>query len=158
MDNMDGNNKNNSTILIVGIVIVLCCICALLGVGGGYFYLQSNPQTIIDTPFIPTEAGATPTTPTELDRPPVDSVTSETVDALKATIVPPNDAKDLACRFEGKCDVPEVVATSAQPHKVGDKEKFWVSNQDTVENTEITATLLYITPHAYFWAQDGVDT
>lgn len=158
MDNTDGNNKNNSTALIVGILVVLCCICVIVGSLGGYYYLQSNPQTIIDTPFIPTEEDATPTTPTELDRPPVDSVTVETVDALKATIVPPNDASDLACRFEGKCDVPEVVATSAQPRKVGDKEKFWVSNQDTVENTQIDATLLYITPHAYFWAQDGVET
>lgn len=157
MDNMDGSNKNNSTVLIVGILVVLCCICIVAIPLAGYLYYRANPQTIIDTPFIPTEE-TIPTTPTELNRPPADSVSSETVDSLKATIVPPNDARDLACRFEGKCDVPEVVATSAQPRKVGDKEKFWVSNQDTVENTQIDATLLYITPHAYFWAQDGVET
>lgn len=157
MDNMDGNNKNNSTVLIVGILVVLCCICAILLPLGGYVYLQMNPNVIVDTPFTPTQTTTTDT-PTELDRPPLESVSSETVDALKLTIVPPNDAKDLACRFEGKCDVPEVVATSVPVRKVGDKEKFWVSNQDTVENTQIDATLLYITPHAYFWAQDGVQT
>jgi hypothetical protein len=40
---------------------------------------------------------------------------------------------------------------------VGDKEKFWVSNNDTAEHHQIDATLLYITPHAYFWSEDGTN-
>jgi immune inhibitor A len=153
----ENKTTNNNSVLIIAILVVLCCICVIAIPLAGVFYLQLNPQAITDAPFIST--GETPSaTAPEVERPPVDSVSNETVDILKAVIIPPNDARDLACRFEGKCDVPEVVATSVPPRKVGDKEKFWVSNQDTVENTQIDATLLYITPHAYFWAQDGVET
>jgi hypothetical protein len=42
-------------------------------------------------------------------------------------------------------------------YQVGDKEKFWITNLDTVEYNQIDATLLYITPHSYFWAEDGAD-
>ena len=54
-------------------------------------------------------------------------------------------------------DVPEVMATSAAPRAFGEKDNFWVSNLDTIENTEVTATLQYSTPHVYFWVQDGAD-
>ncbi len=153
----ENKTTNNNSVLIIAILVVICCICVIAIPLAGVFYLQLNPQAITDTPFISTQEEPSTAVP-QVERPPVDSLSSETMDTLKAVIIPPNDAKDLACRFEGKCDVPEVVATSVQPRKVGDTEKFWVSNQDTVENTQIDATLLYITPHAYFWAQDGVET
>jgi immune inhibitor A len=132
----ENKSQVSSNMLMVGIVIVSCCICivAIPMVGYLYFKLYESRSIVHVAP------------------------TDETLLTLQKTVVPPNDAKDLACRFEGKCGVPDVVATSAQPRKVGDTEKFWVSNQDTVQNTQITATLLYITPHAYFWAQDGVET
>ncbi len=43
------------------------------------------------------------------------------------------------------------------PFKVGDQQQFWISNVDTNQNFQIHATLKYITPHSYFWAQDNVD-
>lgn len=39
---------------------------------------------------------------------------------------------------------------------VGETGPFWVTNVETNENTEVTATLRYVTPHVYFWIQDGV--
>ena len=41
--------------------------------------------------------------------------------------------------------------------RVGDKEKFWISISDTAEHLKTDFTLLYITPHSYFWAEDGTD-
>ena len=53
------------------------------------------------------------------------------------------------------CDVSTTVP--GKSYKVGDKEKFWISNSDTAEHSQIDATLLYITPHSYFWAEDGTE-
>jgi hypothetical protein len=39
---------------------------------------------------------------------------------------------------------------------VGDKARFWVSNNDTQEHRQITAELRHITPHLYLWVEEGV--
>ena len=51
------------------------------------------------------------------------------------------------------CNVSETV--QGKTYQIGDKEKFWVLNSDTVQHHQVDATLLYITPHSYFWAEDG---
>jgi immune inhibitor A len=79
------------------------------------------------------------------------------MDILSKTIVPDNDLYDLACRLRDVCDVPHTLPAPSKPFQVGDKQKFWISNVDTNENFQINATLRYITPHSYFWAQDGVN-
>ncbi|MDO8755784.1 MAG: immune inhibitor A, partial [Anaerolineales bacterium] len=85
-----------------------------------------------------------------------DSVSSETLKKLQSTIVPSNNPRELACRLDGKCDVPEVMATSAAARVAGDSDHFWVHNLDTNVNAQVQATLRYVTPHVYFWVQDGV--
>ncbi len=150
-------NKSSTTAIIVGIVALLCCICVLVaGIGGYAFYAFAQTATGIDLPvFVPDEGTAT--AEPQVTRPPIDSVSNETMELLQNTIVPPNDARELACRLQGLCDVPEVMATSAAPRLIGETSSFWVSNLDTISNTEVTATLQYSTPHVYFWVQDGVD-
>jgi immune inhibitor A len=162
---MENNEKSSTgsatTGLIVGIVVLLCCLCMLaLGIGGyAYFTLSQfdpsgNAPVFID-PFQPNdpvnEEGA------GLSRPPVDSISGETLATLENTIVPINDPHELACRLDGKCNVPEVLATSAAPRSVGEKQNFWVHDLDANENNEVVATLRYVTPHVYFWVQDDVD-
>src|SRR5690606_12391493 len=92
----------------------------------------------------------------EITRPPVETITNETLEVLKNTIVPVSDPRILACRLRALCDIPEVTATSAVTRVVGDKDNFWVTNLDNLENVQVTATLRYVTPHVYFWVQDGV--
>jgi hypothetical protein len=67
--------------------------------------------------------------------------------------VPENDPYELACRLEATCDVSQTVP--AKSYQVGDREKFWLINSDTNQHRQVDATLLYITPHSYFWAEDG---
>ena len=43
------------------------------------------------------------------------------------------------------------------PYQKGDTRKFWIMNSDTIENFEIDATLRYVTPHSYFWVENGVN-
>jgi hypothetical protein len=69
--------------------------------------------------------------------------------------VPENDPYELACRLEKKCDVTRTV--QSKNYKVGDRETFWIINSDTATHTQREFTLYYITPHSYFWGQDGVD-
>jgi len=149
-------NNSRTSVFVIGIVILLACLCVLLaGLGGYLYYTSSQSSPGIELPTFPSNNGTATAAP-ELTRPPVDSISSETLETLKTTIVPSNDLRDLACRLKDICDVPEVLATSASPQAIGAKEKFWVSNQDTTENVQISATLQYVAPHTYFWIQDGV--
>lgn len=149
-------NKSSTSAIIIGIVVLLCCICVLVvGMAGYAYYAFSQASSITDPPVFNREE-IPPTAEVEVTRPPVDSVSSETLETLQNTIIPSNDPRQLACRLKGLCDVPEVMATSAAPRVIGDKSNFWVSNLDTISNTEVQATLRYATPHVYFWVQDGV--
>lgn len=147
-------NKSGSTTLgiVIGVLALLCCVCVIAAGAAGYYFYTAIPSEITDLPIFTEEPNVQP----EITRPPVDSVSNETIIALQNTIVPINDPRELACRLNNLCDVPEVTATSAVTRVVGDKDNFWVTNLDNLENVEITATLRYVTPHVYFWVQDGV--
>ena len=162
MENTEPKSSGATTGLIVGIVVLLCCLCLLaLGIGGYAFYTLSQPGTSGDLPiFVEPISPNNPDTQTEdlkLVRPPVASISAETVETLENTVVPENDPRVMACRLDGKCGVPEVMAESAAPRSVGEQQNFWVHDLDSNENNEVTATLRYITPHVYFWVQDGLD-
>lgn len=164
IDNFEPEKKSGVSAVVIGIAVLLCCICVLVVgmVGYGYYaFAQTIPAISTfepptnDDPFFPVD----PTEPViepELTRPPVDSINGETLQILETTVVPPNEPKELACRMEGKCDIPDVMATTAAPRVIGDTDSFWVTDVGTNENTEVQATLRYVTPHVYFWVQDGV--
>ncbi len=152
----NNNNGNNTSLLVIGIVVVLCCICMVAIPLAGYYYLQTTGTEIFPTDTLIPSTDEAPTSVPEIDRPPVDSISGDTLETLETTIVPPNEPKELACRFQGKCDVPDVITTSATARAIGDTDNFWVSNLDTIENTEVQATLRYATAHVYFWVQEGV--
>ena len=153
----NSQNKTGGTVgLVVGIFALLCLACLILaGLGGFMYFVMTSSTTQIDEPDFVTPF--TSTEEPEVTRPPVESVSGETIEILENTIVPINDPRELACRLNGLCDVPEVVATSAAPRSVGEKQNFWVHNLDTNVNNETQATLRYVTPHVYFWVEDGVD-
>jgi hypothetical protein len=158
---MEQNRSTSSnTALIVGIVILLCCIClVVLGVGGYLLYAYGdsliNNGGVPDVPDLLTPAS--PTAPVVVTRPPTGEVSTETLETLQATIVPFNDPRQLACHLKGLCDISETVPAPTTPPKVGDTQKFWVTNIDNNENFQKDATLRYITPHVYFWVENGVD-
>jgi len=57
--------------------------------------------------------------------------------------------------LEAICNVPTTVP--AKSYQLGDKEKFWIINSDTNEHHQSDFTLIYITPHSYFWSEDGAE-
>jgi hypothetical protein len=156
---MESNPKKSSSIVtwvVGGIVAVLvCCACAVIVAAGviAYQAYQQSPADDYFPTFEPTIEFSTPVPVPTLSQTPVEDVSSETLETLNQTLVPENDPYELGCRLKSICDVPRTVP--AKTYKLGDKENFWVSNNDTAAHRQITATLRYITPHAYFWAEEG---
>ena len=150
------NQTSNTTKIVIGIVaVLLCCACVVILAAGFIIYRAVDQIPMDDFPPLdyPTNESSTPVPVPTLDRTSPDSISGDTLDTLNNTLVPENDPYELACRLKGICDVPRTVP--GKTYKVGDKENFWISNSDTAEHRQITATLRYITPHSYFWAQDG---
>jgi immune inhibitor A len=141
---------------IIGIVvaILVCCSCIAIAAAGAFFYkAYQNTPFNITTPLAPFENTVTPAPTIEIQRPPTEDISGETIETLGNTEVPENDPYELACRLQAVCNVSKTV--QAKSYKVGDKEKFWIDNSDTNEHSQIDATLRYSTPHSYFWAEDG---
>ena len=155
---MESNTNTSSSIVpkVVGgiVAILLCCACVVIVAAVVIVYQAYQQIPLDDIPSeLPTFESSTPIPVPTLDRSPTEPASSNTLETLNQTLVPENDPYDLACRLEGICDVPGTVP--GKTYKVGDKEQFWITNGDTAEHRQISATLLYITPHTYFWAEDG---
>ena len=79
----------------------------------------------------------------------------ETERQLAEAQVPIRDQRELALRLKpGVTDIPVVVNAKPPTHKVGDKLAFWVSNSDTDEHNQVTATLKYMNDVVYMWVDD----
>ena len=154
IENEPTEKKSGVSAIVIGIVVLLCCICVLvIGIGGyGLYAFSQVSPSITDTPFIPSE-DTPPTSEVEVTRPPVDSISTDTLNTLQNAIVPENDPYLLACELQNICDVSKTV--EGKSYKIGDKDQFWISNSDTAEHSQITATLMYETPHSYFWVEEG---
>ena len=150
-------NQSSAALKIVGVIaaILVCCSCVLIAGAGTVFYQayqQSSGFQSAMTPFMNT---VTPQPTPKLERPSSDAIIDTTLDTLKQTNVPENDPNELACRLQSVCNVPETI--QAKTYQVGDREKFWINNSDTAVHRQGDFTLRYITPHSYFWAEDGTD-
>jgi hypothetical protein len=73
---------------------------------------------------------------------------------LDQSVTPENDVYELACRLQGKCNIPTTLPAPTTPLQVGAKQKFWLINADTNKNFQVEMTLMNITPLTYFWAEN----
>ena len=154
MEEQPMENKKSKTGIIIAIVLIVLCCCVIILVAAGVVAYEIGQQIPslpdnTDIPFGPPTA----TPVVEVTRPPIVDVPMDTLETLQTTIVPENDPYELACRLDGICNVPETVP--GKEYVLGDKEQFWIINSDTNTHSQITATLMYITPHTYFWAEEG---
>jgi hypothetical protein len=152
------SNPNPSSslpkIIAVVVAILVCCSCIAIVAAGAFFYrAYQNTPFNLTTPIAPFENTVTPAPTVQVERTPVGDISPETIETLGQTQVPENDPYELACRLQSVCNVSKTV--QAKSYQVGDKEKFWIDNSDTNEHSQIDATLRYVTPHSYFWAEDG---
>jgi hypothetical protein len=140
--------------LVVVVLVALLCICCLVLFGIGVVSAYKFGQQV--EPFLETYVTSTPEPPIEIIRLPVEAVPVDTLDVLKNAIIPENDIYDLSCRLRAVCNTPRTVPSASIDRQVGEKQAFWVTNMDTNKNFQVDATLRYVTPHTYFWIQDGV--
>ncbi len=112
MEEQPKEKSKNKTGIIIAIVLVVLCCCVIILVAVGVvayeFYQQIPP--ISDIPIGPPTA----TPVVEVTRPPVEDVPVDTLETLQNTIVPENNPAELACRLEGKCDIPESMAPTSR--------------------------------------------
>ncbi|NOY99720.1 MAG: hypothetical protein GXP40_11055 [Chloroflexi bacterium] len=151
---MEEKPSSKKGLTIAGIIIAILC-CCLIVLGAGAYYLYQYGSQLVDA-IPPVTVTDTPSAPVVVTRPPVEDVPVDTLTLLENTIVPPNNLPDLACRLDGKCDIPLTLEPPAAPRQAGDTDTFWVTNIDTNENFQVDATLQYVTDHVYFWVEDGV--
>jgi len=143
--------KPSCLALLIAVILVLCCCLIIVLSGVLYLWQQAEP-------LLPTIEFSTSTpTPFQITRQPVSNAEIEMLQTLQNTVIPVRDLADLACRFKGICNAPETLEPPAVPYTIGAQRQFWLANSDDGTYSRITATLHYMTPHAYFWVEDGVD-
>lgn len=102
--------------------------------------------------------GSSVTTATEsqyrsIDTEPVTPADEELYRSLAGINVPAADRIVLAVDIEGldPAKIPPAPDKPAQTYKVGDRREFWIHNSSTFEFKRITAELMFVSDHAYFW-------
>jgi immune inhibitor A len=180
-----GNNQKWLIAGIAGLVLVCLCVGALCLVTGGlaaFSWLRTTRSEIgtplpqeatvqvqrlptrtplpsktpsVSQPGTPAEAATQAATQAESPSP-SDGAASETLKTLEEEVVPVNDPRQLAERFKGEQNIPEAITDAPKVYNVGDQQTFWSANVDTNNYSQVNAILQYVTPHLYFWVEDGV--
>ena len=145
--------KSKAILPFILVILLFLCCCVIVLAAGAYYLLTQMGDIFND---IQTPIAVSSPVPSEVYRPPVDTVSDETLRVLEQTTVPVNDLADLACRLQSVCDVPRTLEPPASPLQVGARQTFWATDVMTNSNFAVDAVLRYITPHAYFWVEDGV--
>src|SRR5574340_97115 len=151
------STSSNWIIWVAVAAIVIClCLIVVIAVGAVFYNWQSSNGSPLTLPNVLNTAPTVGPTPA-LNRPPVGTISEDTVNMLSSDLVPENDPYELGCRLLAVCNVSTTMPAPAHAYQLGDTRKFWIMNSDTIENFQIDATLRYVTPHSYFWVEDGVD-
>lgn len=79
--------------------------------------------------------------------------------ALADTYSPPRDLVALAQRLRlgGNGSVPQFVNSTPPSYTVGTRHQFYVANVTNGSIFTVTATVRYVTPHAYWYVRDGMN-
>lgn len=115
------------------------------------------------TGLLVTACGGKTTTATEPQFKSISTIAATTADAkLYAALVEmdpePADRVALAVAIEGldPASLPTPPSKPLQTYAVGDTHEFWTHNSDAFEFTKITAKLMFISKHAYFWQDQAM--
>jgi hypothetical protein len=112
--------------------------------------------TFTSTP-VPLRESAPDLTPATTPQSPAPSeVLATAEDVLADTVIPVRDRLDLARRLKlSDQPIPAVVNPTQPAYQVGDQERFWVGESDTLRHFEVTATLRYVGGFSYWWIENG---
>lgn len=97
-----------------------------------------------------------PTNTSTPDPTPTPTLTTE--ERLLQAELPVRDLNKLALKFKGAAKSgPEISVPPANNFSLGDLDMFWVSDTTLQDprQFQVTARLVYMTDHAYWWVQEG---
>ncbi len=170
----------------IAVIIVMCIFAGALVLAGGLLFAQyrssgSTPVVTQQALTLPTPTPLTiapeatpspaetesslPGTPTAQPTPGKvtgnpsvisTSVPTDTLQILQQMEVPISNLVDLAKRLQGKDNIPATLPPPPAPLQTGAQQQFWVSNDEANSNFQVQAALQYVTPHVYFWVENGV--
>lgn len=169
--------RSNTGIIaaVTAVVVILCCLCFLAVVIGGlaiYNFRPNSPSSISTSEIIlepttsaplttpipgSTQASVEPSVTPQVVRPTASSAAQNTLKTLQQAEVPINSLIDLAERLKGIQNIPVTETPPPAPYQIGATHTFWASNVDDNKNFKVDASLRYITPHLYFWIENGVN-
>src|SRR5437870_4990015 len=113
---------------------------------------------VVSTPAALTPAEAATAGPTSTPRASAAAAASDaaSLDALLKSDVHERDLIALTKRLKKVTQpIPTVVNATPPSYKMGDQRVLWIADQPNKKNFTSTATLRYVTPHVYAWAQNG---
>jgi len=140
--------------LLIGLIAFLLFAICIVVVGSGALILPrlfGSPVAIASAPA--TVSASQPPAQT-----PLSTVSQATVDALLHAQIPERDIYQIVPRLRKNLALLTLAPTPVAPvRKVGDTETFFVvENATTGTYRTITATLKVVTPHAYYWLENGL--
>jgi hypothetical protein len=119
---------------------------------------EIETQQIVDQPIATATETALVTPPVSLWRNPVPDEAWETKHTLEAIEYTQHDFINLGERLgDPGQQIPQVVRDEPWGFEIGDRHTFWVENNNHENKFQITARLVYETPHAYFFVDDMLD-
>lgn len=146
--------KRKFLITLIGILLV--CNCVVIVATGALVF---QPREVI-RPIAPSASPAPMVAPnnTPLPATPLPSMSLETADALQRTQIPPRDIYQIVPRLKKNLALLTPVPTPApRTRAAGERDTFFVvENASTGQYRTITATLHVVTPHGYFWVEEGM--
>jgi immune inhibitor A len=156
--------SNKVGLIVLILIICLCCIgiCCVVSAGAALFGIgEMNGFNNLDIDNYESEYTAdaieTEVAPVMTEDDPISPDVYAELDNLSTVLISKQDAREIAERLQGIKDIPEVVATSAEPIALGAQSDFWVTNTDNNVSRQITASLAYATDHVYFWVDNEVE-
>lgn len=158
MDNSRNTNNSSTTLWIVlGVgAVALLCICVGLAVvalsGLTLFGTAVATDPMFSEEFFDPTATPGPPSTIVVSAPPPEA--EDVLTMLEEADIPPRDRYDIATRLLG------VEGATVEPvgeYQVGDREIFFVENDDTEEVFEIEAEMVYKNAAVYMWVETGQD-
>lgn len=139
--------------LVLVLVPICLCVCVCLAID---IFLVSMVLVRDVIPSFPTPVEEVEITPTVM-RTPVSEESLSTFELLRETTIPARDMYSLTQRLKDTGPVPRVVNDSPPHYEIGQREAFWVNDEELSDTyLAIEATLRYATPHVYMWVEDGM--
>jgi len=146
------------TLGFLGIATSITLTLLILKMQGGDLALPNRADLQMITPHVRVDPGDSTDAPIIDDRIKfLNTVENSTLDILNQEDIPINDPIELAERLGGISDAPVYKSEPPLEWNIRDSRSFWVLNVDANDYRKINANLLHITPHLYFWSEEGVE-